>query len=198
MNIILLVAIAAIILTVLYILFTYNTLATLKVRIKASIQEIGNQLKRQVELIPNLETSAKAYLKHEKEIFSQLTEARYAAVEAQKSGSLDKAEKASQLISSLLPSIRILVEDNPQMKGVNVISQLMDELRDTADKIMYARRTLIDLTADYNTMRATLPSSLVANMFGFRQEQGLNVAESGAHVEVKDEELKTPKVGLLG
>ena len=47
---------------VLYVVSVYNSLASIKTRIKASIQEIGNQLKRQAELIPNLETSAKAYL----------------------------------------------------------------------------------------------------------------------------------------
>ena len=61
-----------------YVVSVYNWLQTTLTRIKASIQEIGNQLKRQSNLIPNLETSANAYLKHEKEIYKALTDARKA------------------------------------------------------------------------------------------------------------------------
>ncbi|MBI2268337.1 MAG: LemA family protein [Candidatus Blackburnbacteria bacterium] len=188
--------IVAIVLVAGYVLLTYNNFVTTRVRIKASIQEIGNQLKRQAGLIPNLESSAKAYLKHEKDIFEKLTEARKAVLSAQKSGSIEDAEKASQLISGIIPSIRILVESNPEMKGADVVRQLMEELRDTADKIMYSRRTLIDLAADYNSLRVQFPSSLIASAFGFGEEKGLTVAESGEHIEVSDNELKTPKVSL--
>ena len=63
---------------VFYLISTYNFFQTTLVRIKASIQDIGNQLKRQASLIPNLESSAKGYLKHEKGIFKDLTDARKA------------------------------------------------------------------------------------------------------------------------
>lgn len=188
--------IAVILALALYVLYVYNSLATAKVRIKASIQEIGNQLKRQVGLIPNLESSAKGFLKHEKEIVTKITEARKAVMAAQKSGSLSDAEKASQKITSLLPELKIVVESNPEIKGSEVVTQLMDELRDTADKIMYARRTLIDLSADYNTLRVTFPSSVVANMFGFLEEKGLEAPLDGEHIKVSPEETKTPKVTL--
>ena len=61
-----------------YVVSVYNWLQTTLTRISASIQEIGNQLKRQANLIPNLETAAKAYLKHEKDIYKSLTDARKA------------------------------------------------------------------------------------------------------------------------
>lgn len=179
-----------------YLLLTYNTFATMRVRIHASVQEIGNQLKRQVDLIPNLETSAKGYLKHETGIFEKLTDARRAVAQAQKTGSVEDAGRASEMIAGIIPSIRIAVESNPEIKGAEVITQLMDELRDTSDKVMYARRTLIDLTADYNGMRVRVPSNIVANLFGFQEERGLVTPDSGEHREVSSEELKTPKVQL--
>ena len=74
----LLIIIVIVVLIGAYFLSVYNFLATVKVRIGASIQEIGNQLKRQADLIPNLEASAKGYLKHEKEIFKMLVDARRA------------------------------------------------------------------------------------------------------------------------
>lgn len=179
-----------------YIIFTYNTLVTLRVRIKAAIQEIGNQLKRQADLIPNLESSAKGYLKHEKGIFKDLTEARKAVVQAQKTGSLEDTTKAEDLISKVLPRLQMVVESNPEIKGAEVVKNLMDELRDTADKIMYSRRTFIDLVADYNSMRFQVPSNMVANLFSFPEEKGLVSPESGAHLSVTESETKTPKVEL--
>lgn len=146
----------------LYIIGVYNGLASMRTRIAASIQEIGNQLKRQAELIPNLETSAKAYLSHEKGILKMLADAR-------------KMSDPSAKIAELLPKLQVIVESNPQLKGVDVVSQLMEELRDTSDKIMYSRRTMIDLSADYNIRLVTFPSSMVANTFGFKPEKGLEV-----------------------
>ena len=179
-----------------YVLATYNRFATARVRIKASIQEIGNQLKRQADLIPNLEASAKGYLEHEKGIYKQITDARAAVSKAQKSGSVEDAGKAGDLIAKLIPAMQIAVESNPEIKGSEVVTQLMNELRDTSDKLMYARRTLIDLAADYNTGRVTFPSSLIANMFGFGEDKGLATPESGDFTNVSEEETKTPKVTL--
>lgn len=179
-----------------YVLLTYNSFAGLKVRIRASIQEIGNQLKRQADLIPNLESSAKGYLKHEKGIYESITAARKAVAKAQKTGSLEDAGKASDLISGIIPKLQVIVESNPEMKAAEVISRLMEELRDTSDKVMYSRRTLIDLTADYNSMRVQFPSSIIAGLFNFIEEKGLVAPESGAHLEVSAAETKTPKVKL--
>lgn len=165
----------------------YNDLISLKNRIKASVQEIGNQLKRQADLIPNLETSAKAYLKHEKDILKMLADARKM---------VSTGKDASAKISELLPKLQIVVESNPQLKGADVITSLMGELRDTSDKVMYSRRTLIDITADYNIKLQTFPTNLVANAFGFQSEKGLETPASGAHLTVSDSDVRTPKVSL--
>ncbi|KKP31917.1 MAG: LemA family protein [Candidatus Woesebacteria bacterium GW2011_GWC2_31_9] len=66
------VVIGIILVLVFWVISTYNFFVSSKTRIKASIQEIGNQLKRQTDLIPNLESSAKGYLKHEKGVFELL------------------------------------------------------------------------------------------------------------------------------
>lgn len=185
-----------VIIAVLYVISIYNGLQTIKTRIVASIQEIGNQLKRQSNLIPNLQESAKAYLKHEKEIYSMLTAARASVDKAVKDKSLASADKASAQIQSLLPKIQVLVESNPELKADQAIRQFMDELRDTADKLMYSRRTLIDLAQDYNVRLMTFPSNVIANMFGFQPEKGLDVPMTGSHVEVSEAETKDIKVSL--
>jgi len=180
----------------LYVLTVYNGLVTNRVRIKAAIQEIGNQLKRQADLIPNLEQSAHAYLKHEKAIFDKLTSARKAVEAAVKSGDLKQMSQADDKVQALVGGLRVILESNPEMKGADVIGQLMEELRDTADKVMYSRRTLIDLTADYNTQLSTFPSNLIDTAFQFTPEAGLETPTGGDFLKVASEETKTPRVKL--
>ena len=179
--------IVAVVLLVLWVISTYNFFVSSKARIKASIQEIGNQLKRQSDLIPNLEASVKGYLKHEKGILEMLAEARKL---------LSKGQDASKQITDALSGLKIVVESNPELKANTVVENLMGELRDTSDKVMYARRLMIDLTADYNVKRVTVPTNIVANMFKFDELKGLETAESGEHLTVSASEMKSPKVNL--
>lgn len=179
-----------------YVISIYNWLQTTLTRITASIQEIGNQLKRQANLIPNLEISAKTYLKHEKDIFKSLTDARKAVESATGSKNMADIDKAADKISALLPKLNVLVESNPELKGEKVISRLMDELRDTADKLTYARRVLIDLSADFNAKIITFPSNLVASSFGFKTAVGLSTPMTGTHLTVTEDETKDQKISV--
>jgi len=188
--------IIAVVVIVLYLVGFYNKIKTLLVRIRASIQEIGNQLKRQAELIPNLVESVKGYLKHEKGIFEDLVSARKSITEAVATNNPEKIDQSQQLISKVLGSLKVIVESNPEIKGAQVTTDLMNELRDTSDKVMYSRRTLIDVTADYNTAITTIPGMWFASMFGFKEEKGLAVPLAGEHFEVSAEDVKTPKISL--
>lgn len=181
---------------VLYIISIFNSLQTLKTRITASIQEIGNQLKRQASLIPNLEASVKGYMKQEKSIFQMLTDARKSVQAAQQSGSMDKIDKAVSDLQGVMGRLNVLVESNPQIKSDATVAQFMSELRDTADKLMYSRRTLIDLSQTFNQKLMVFPSNIIAGMFGFKPEKGLATATTGSHVEVSESEMKDPKVEL--
>lgn len=171
----------------LWVVSIYNFFVSSKTRVGAAIQEIGNQLKRQAELIPNLEASVKGYLKHEKGILEMLSEARKM---------ISKGQDASKKVAELLPKLQVVVESNPQLKGADVVTNLMDELRDTSDKVMYSRRLLIDLTADYNVKRVTFPSNLVADAFHFETLKGLETPTTSAFTSVSESETKTPKVSL--
>lgn len=179
--------IVAVVLLALWVISTYNFFVSSKARIKASIQEIGNQLKRQADLIPNLEASVKGYLKHEKGILEMLSEARKL---------VSKGQDASKQIGEALSGLKIVVESNPELKANTVVENLMGELRDTADKVMYSRRLMIDLTADYNVKRVTVPTNIVANLFKFDELIGLETAESGEHLTVSSSEMKSHKVNL--
>ncbi|NCQ65198.1 MAG: LemA family protein, partial [Candidatus Pacebacteria bacterium] len=74
--------------------------------------------------------------------------------------------------------------------------KLMNELTDTADKLMYSRRSVIDLSQSYNQKLVVFPSSIVANIFGFKEEKGLATAMTGSHVEVSATEMEDVKVDL--
>lgn len=180
-----------------YLFTVYNKFVSTKTRIEASVQEIGNQLKRQSDLIPNLTASVKGYLKHEKSVFKMLSDARKAVGAAVKGGEAQEMIDASAQLQTAIAPIQVMVESNPQLASAGTVTKLMDELRDTADKVMYSRRTLIDLTADYNIMVVTLPSKLVAMLFKFNKLAGLKMPkEVEDQLSVKKEEMKTPKVDL--
>jgi LemA protein len=179
-----------------YVFSAYNRFVTIKTRIKASVQEIGNQLKRQADLIPNLVASVKGYMKHESKIFKDLTEARKMIMGAVKSGSAQKMVDASVVAAKALGPIQAVFESTPQLQAAGPTTKLMEELRDTSDKVMYSRRTLIDLSADYNVMIVRFPTNLVAQIFGFKEEAGLKMPGTEEATEVKAEELKSPKVDL--
>jgi len=181
---------------VIYIWSVYNRFVTTKTRITASIQEIGNQLKRQAELIPNLIESVKGYMKHEKGIFEDLTDARKSIIQAASKNDPEEMIEAHEGFRKKYGKFMALVESTPQIRASETVTKLMDELTDTADKIMYSRRLLIDLTADYNIMVVTFPSNLVAKIFGFKSEEGLKMPEEGEFREVSLEERKNPKVRL--
>ncbi len=187
---------AVLIVLVFWGISVYNFFVSTKTRVGAAIQEIGNQLKRQSELIPNLEASVKGYLKHEKGIFDQLSEARKAIGKAIDSGNVGKMADAGKMLSDVLPKIQVVVESNPEIKGSEVVKSLMEELRDTSDKVMYARRLLIDLTADYNVKLVTFPSNILAGIFHFEKLKGLEIAGETESLKVSKEEMKTPKVNL--
>src|SRR5260221_14135302 len=97
-----LLALGVLFIAALYVMTTYNTFKTLETRSEASVQEIGNQLKRQTSLIPNLEASVKGYMKQEKAIFKDLTDARKltATVTSSDTKSLDSLEAK---LNNILP-----------------------------------------------------------------------------------------------
>ena len=185
-----------IVFVVFYLISTYNRFRVIETRIKASIQEIGNQLKRQADMIPNLVKSVKGYMKHEQKALTKITDARKSIMEAVKSSDTQKLVDAASSMATALTPIKAVFESTPELKAAGPTQKLMDELRDTADKVMYSRRTLIDLTADYNVLIVTFPTNLLANLFKFEAKPGLTTPEKGEHLEVKVSDTKSPKVDL--
>jgi len=181
---------------ILYLVGFYNSLKTTQVHIGASVQEIGNQLKRQSNLIPNLVESVKGYMSHEKGIFEDLAEARKLVDDSIKNQDPKNIDKAQALLNKSISSIRLIAESNPQIMASGLVTNLMNELRDTADKVMYARRTLIDLSADFNVKIGTVPGVWLAPLFGFQPVKGLDTPVSGEFLEVSATDTVNPTVKL--
>ena len=144
-------SLVALVILIGFVISTFNKFKTIETRIKASIQEIGNQLKRQADMIPNLVSSVKGYMKHEEKAIKAITDARKSILEAVNSSDTQKLVDAASNMASALTPVKAVFESTPELKAAGPTQKLMDELRDTADKVMYSRRTLIDLTADYNS-----------------------------------------------
>ena len=137
-------------------------------------------------------------MKHEEKAIKAITDARRQVLEVVSKGTPDvqKLVDLGEKMQQVLAPIRAVFESTPQLQAAGPTQKLMDELRDTSDKVMYSRRTMIDLSADYNVRLVTFPSNVVANMFGFKPEKGLETPMSGEHLSVSGEEMKSPKVKL--
>ena len=174
MNItIILVSVVAII--VFYIWFTYNSLASGLVRIKEALSGIDVQLKRRVDLIPNLVETVKGYAKHEKEIFENVTKARSALVSAT---SVEEKGQANNMLTGALKSLFAVAENYPNLRASENFKQLQDELSDTENKIAYSRQFYNGNVRDFNTTLATFPGNMIGGMFGFRPQEFFAAEES--------------------
>lgn len=152
----------------LYVWSVYNSLATGKVRIKEALSGIDVQLKRRVDLIPNLIEAVKGYAKHEKAIFEDVTKARASLMKAE---TPHQKAQSDNMVSSALKSIFAIAENYPNLKANENFKELQEELSDTENKIAYSRQFYNANVRDYNTTLANFPSGQAGRMFGFQPEE---------------------------
>lgn len=146
----------------------YNGLVRLNVRSSEAWSDITVQLKRRSDLIPNLVESVKGYASHEKQIFEDVAAARSAILNAK--GPADAA-KAENQFQSTMKSLFAVAEAYPQLRASENFQQLQAELTDTEDKIQASRRFYNGVVRDFNTKRKVFPTSIFANMLGFKQDK---------------------------
>lgn len=142
----------------------YNSLITLKNRVKEAWSDIDVQLKRRYDLIPNLIETVKGYMQHEASVFTKVTEARSMAMQA--TGTADKA-KAENVLSESLKSLFAVAEGYPELKASQNFSQLQDEIADTENKIQASRRFYNGQVRDFNTKIQVFPNNFFANLMHF-------------------------------
>ncbi len=161
------VLLAIILVLALYVVFVYNGLAQLKVRIKEAWSQIDVQLKRRTDLIPNLVETVKGYATHEREVFENVTKARAALMGASNPG---QAQEANNMLTGALKSLFAVAESYPDLKASGNFKQLQQDLTDTEDKIAYSRQFYNAVVRDFNSKIVTLPSNIIASIFGFKEE----------------------------
>lgn len=181
-----LVVLAAILVLVFWMVGAYNRLVSLRNRFKNAFAQIDVQLKRRYDLIPNLVETAKGYMKYERETLEAVIAARNHAVAASAKAVGDPSDAAAvaQLsaaensLSATLGRMFALSESYPELKANENMLQLTEELTSTENKIAFSRQAYNDGVMQYNTSIEQFPSSMVANMFGFRPGELLQATES--------------------
>ncbi len=166
-----------------WLLVTYNSLVTLRNRVREAWSQIDVQLKRRSSLIPNLVETVKGYAKHEKEVFESVTKARSALVGAQSMGAKAAANDA---LSGALKSLFAVAEAYPELKASENFKQLQDEISDTETKVAASRQFYNTNVLDLNNSLEMFPSSIIGSMFGFQKEEFFKAtAEEKKDIEVK-------------
>lgn len=166
-----------------WFLVTYNSLVTLRNRVREAWSQIDVQLKRRASLIPNLIETVKGYAKHEKELLENVTKARTAMV-----GATSPHEKAAanDVLTGALKSLFAVAEAYPDLKASENFKALQEELSDTETKVAAARQFYNTNVLDLNNSLEQFPSSLVGQWFGFKKEDFFKTSEE----EKKEIEIK--------
>ena len=170
---------------VIFIIAVYNRLAAKKANVQNAFAGIDVQLKKRCDLIPNLVSSVKAYMKHESGTLDKLTELRTRAAAA-----TDPAERLAldKELSGALKSVMVQVEAYPDLKASANVIQLQKSLNEVEEQISASRRAYNAAVTEYNLAIRIFPNNLFAGMFGH--------TESPLY-EAAPEERATPNVGDL-
>ncbi|MCG6504119.1 LemA family protein [Kingella pumchi] len=147
----------------------YNRLVGARNGYQNAFAQIGVQLKRRHDLIPNLAETAKAYLKHENDTFTQVSEARnqaaalLAAATPENTAALAQAEN---LLMQALRAVQVQLEAYPELQAAANMRQLAEEIASTENRIAFARQAYNDAVMEYNTLIQMFPHNLIAAQTG--------------------------------
>ena len=171
-----------VVLFALYAVSTYNGLVKLRNMVKDQWSQIDVLLKRRADLIPNLVETVKGYAKHESGTLEAVIAARNKAVSAT---TTEDEMKANGELTGALSRLFALAESYPDLKANTNFMDLQNNLKETEDKISYARQFYNDAVLKYKNKLEVFPSNIVAGMFGFKPEP---------FFEANETERETPKV----
>ncbi|UCG58977.1 MAG: LemA family protein [Phycisphaerales bacterium] len=180
MIIALIVVAVAFVLFIGFIIGIYNALVRLRNQVDNAWSQIDVQLKRRHDLIPNLVETAKGYMKHERETFEAITQARSQAMGAK---SVSEASKAEGALGEALSKFMLVVENYPDLKANQNFLALQEELTGTENRIAFARQNYNDQVLSFNNKTQMFPSNIIAGMFGFSKRDFFEV-EIAAEREV--------------
>jgi LemA protein len=163
----------------------YNGLVVARNRFKNAYAQIDVQLKRRYDLIPNLVEMVKGYMKHEKDTLESVIRARNEAVSAgQKAAAnpgdpsaMKQINSAESQLSGALGRLFALSEAYPDLKANQNMLSLQEELTSTENKVSFSRQAYNDSVMQYNNMRESFPTVIVASLFGFSQADQFEITD---------------------
>ncbi len=171
-----------VVILILLVIGNYNKLVVLRNRVKDQWSQIDVQLKRRVDLIPNLVQTVKGYAKHEKETFDSVIKARNSFNSAT---TPTEEMNANGELTQALGRLFALAESYPDLKANENFVNLQNQLKEVEEKIAYARQFYNDTVLSLNNKVEMFPSSIIANMFNFKKEK---------FFEIDEADRKTPEV----
>jgi LemA protein len=160
----------------------YNTLQSTDEQIKAAWSEVLNQYQRRADLVPNLVETVKAFATQEREVLTQVTEARARVGSIQATPELvenpeafAKFQQAQGELTSALSRLLVVAENYPQLKSDANFRDLQAQLEGTENRIAVARNRYIKAVEGYNVTVRSFPSNLTAMLFGFKTKPNFTV-----------------------
>ena len=160
----------------------YNDLVTKRNQVKNSWSKIDVQLKRRTDLIPNLVEVVKGYAKHEHDTFTQVSQARASLMNAR---NIEDIQKSNSQLSRSLVNLFAIAERYPELKANTNFLNLQGQLQESEDKIAIYRERFNNFVLVYNNSCEQFPGNLVAQMFGFK---------TANFIEISEDEKAVPKV----
>jgi LemA protein len=160
---------------VLWVIGLYNGLVSARLRVREAWSGIDVQLKRRASLVPNLVETVKGYAQHERATFEEVTRARTRAQEAR---TVEEQAEAENVLTAAIGRLFAVAEAYPELRASENFQQLQSQLEETEDKIRVARQVYNDAVLTYENARETIPTNLVAGMFGFGEKPFFEVEEA--------------------
>ena len=173
MDVVLYVILGLVLLALLIGVASYNRFVTQRNLIRDAFANIDTELRRRYDLIPNLVETVRGYAAHERETFEAVTKARAAAVAA--TGSPAAQAAAEGPLVAALRQLLAVAENYPDLKANQNFLQLQAELTNTEDRIQTSRRFYNANVREYNRRVQSVPSNIIASMFGFKEEEFFEV-----------------------
>ena len=165
-----------------WVISVYNGLVKSKLKVDNAWSQIDVQLQRRFDLIPNFVETVKGYMAHESETFEKIAALRTSWAN---SSSVGEKAKLDGELSGALKTIMAVSESYPELKANQNFSELQEELRNTENKISYARQFYNDSVTMYNTKLQVIPTNIIAGMFNFKEEELFKVSSEEVKQNVK-------------
>ena len=173
------VILVVVVLIAMWVVSTYNSLVQLRNAVKDQWAQIDVHLKRRADLIPNLVETVKGYAKHEEGTLEAVINARNKVVSA---SNAEEEMNANNELTGALSRLFALTEAYPELKANTNFMDLQNNLKDTEDKISFARQFYNDVVLKYKNKLEVFPSNVVASIFKFQPEPFFEASEADKEV----------------